>query len=107
MQHAHDAVINIRKYRPGLGTVLGIAGGMFLMGTSATIDTGKMDGQLHSLCSSCFFTFTIISVWYHNVISLILYMGYNIGELVSVVAKSILSLLLIIQVYLESLTSID
>jgi hypothetical protein len=40
-QLALDNAANLRKLHPSIPAILGIAGAMFLMGNTATIDTGK------------------------------------------------------------------
>ena len=42
-QKAYEKAFNIGKYYPGITLVSGTMGALFLMGSTALIDTGKMD----------------------------------------------------------------
>jgi hypothetical protein len=60
--------INIRKYHAWIPLLIGSMGGMFLMGNTASIDTGYMNGKLHGFCASKFFILTIVAQVYNTVI---------------------------------------
>lgn len=74
LQTAYDSVYNVRKLYPGFGTVLGIAGSMFLTASTALLDTGEHSTRWHVFCATTFFILTILSVWYHTCVSLVLYL---------------------------------
>ena len=48
--------------------ILGLIGSMLLMGSTANIDTGKVNGKWHGFCASNFFVFTILAQIYNTVI---------------------------------------
>ena len=48
-------------------------GGLLLMGNTASIDTGKMNGHLHTFCASRFFIITFIAQIYNTLLGAGLY----------------------------------
>ncbi len=101
-QTARDHAFNISKYRPGIGTIMGMTGSMFLMGSTATLDTGKHNTNWHVFCAGNFFVWNIFSVWYYTYVSYILYSKVKAGGKVSLIIKVVLSFLIVIQVYLDT-----
>jgi hypothetical protein len=99
-QTSRECVFNIRKYWPGVGAVLGITGAMFLMGSTANIDTGKHNEDWHVFCASNFFVLTILAMWYYTAMSAILYFKAKAGNKISVLLKITVSILIIFQIYL-------
>jgi hypothetical protein len=53
--------------------VIGLMGGMFLMGNTATIDTGKMDEKWHTTCASLFFISTLTAQVLNAVVYTLIY----------------------------------
>lgn len=104
-QTAKDNAFNIRKYNSGIGTTLGIAGAMFLTASTALIDTGISNEHWHTFCAGSFFIFNIIAVWYHTVVSVILYTKAKAGGQISVILKVVVSLLILFQAFLETKAS--
>lgn len=103
LQTSYDCVCNIHSLQPGFGCVLGIAGAMFLTASTALIDTGKHSTQWHVFCAVTFFILSVLSVWYHTLVSIYLRVVAKGGSLISVAIKSFLSLLLVFQVALQIL----
>jgi hypothetical protein len=99
-----ENVINIHQYKPSIMLVIGIIGSFLLMGTTATIDTGKMNDKWHNSCASSFFIFTLIAQIYNTAIFSHLYFKYNAVSRTSTYLKIIHLVLLIIQL-LESTNS--
>lgn len=98
---ARDHAFNIRKYRPEIGTVMGITGSLFLMGSTATLDTGKHNTNWHVFCAGNFFVWNIFSVWWYTFVSAIFYSKLKIGGS-SLIVKVIMSGLILYQVILDS-----
>jgi hypothetical protein len=101
-QTAYDNAFNLRKYWPGIGTTLGMAGAMFLMGSTATLDTGKHNTNWHVMCAGSFFILSILAVWYYTIMSVVLYANAQAGGQISLGLKIAGSLLILLQVYLET-----
>lgn len=76
-------------------------GTLYLFGSTATIDTGRMNMKLHVHCAGMFFILTIASCIYNTVICWAVYQGTKKISKVSISLKLILSVLLIYQLYLE------
>ena len=102
IQTAHDHAFNISKHKPGVGIVMGIAGAMFLMGSTANLDTGKHNTNWHVFCAGNFFVWSIFSVWYHTYISVVLYTKAKAGEKIPTIIKVVLSILILIQVVMDA-----
>lgn len=100
-QSAIASGYNIRKYYPAVATVLGIAASLFLMGSTATIDTGIHNTNLHVLCASSFFIFSILSCWYYTFVSYVLFYKAQAGTKENLFFKLSLSLAFAYQAYLE------
>lgn len=81
---------------------MGMAGSMFLMGSTATLDTGKHNTNWHVFCAGNFFIWNIFSVWYYTYISVVLYNKAKAGGKISLIIKVVLSALIVIQVYLDT-----
>lgn len=99
---AREQAFNIRKFWPQIGTVMGITGSLFLMGSTATLDTGKHNTNWHVFCAGNFFVWNIFSVWWYTAMSAILYVKANAGGRISLVIKVIMSILILYQVFLDS-----
>lgn len=97
-----EAAFNLHKYYPKIPLVLGIMGILYLFGSTATIDTGIMNMDLHVMCAGHFFILTIISCLYNTVVFVGVYRATKLITKASVVIKVTLSVLLIYQVYLSA-----
>lgn len=68
-----EQAFNLRQYYPEISLVLGLMGGMLLMGSTASIDTGKMNTHLHTFCASNFFIFTLAAQVYNAIVYTFVY----------------------------------
>ncbi len=99
---AREHAFNISKYYPGIGTTMGITGSMFLMVSTANLDTGKHNTSWHVFCAGNFFIWSILSVWWYTVQSVILYTKAKAGNPISMYIKVAFSLLILFQAFLDS-----
>ena len=97
MTLAHESTFDIGKYRPQIGAVFGIGGALFLMGSTANLDTGKQNGDWHVFCAGNFFAWTIFSGWYHTFLSWALYSNTKTVSLKMTLIKTALSLAILVQ----------
>lgn len=81
---------------------MGIAGSMFLMGSTSTLDTGKHNTNWHVFCAGNFFVWNIFAVWLHTYQSVILYTKLKAGGKISVIVKVVISVLILFQVLLDT-----
>ena len=103
----YENMIHINKYKPKVTLFLGTLGIFGLFVSTATIDTGKMNTQLHVLCAGLFFLLTIMACVYNSFIYLMIYLHHKrVIKFWSLMIKLVLSVALIIQVYLNE-TSIS
>lgn len=101
-QTSYDNIFHISKYSPGIGTVMGITGSLFLMASTSMIDTGKHNTSWHVFCAGNFFIWSILSLWYYTAVCVIMYVKVKAGGKISMILKVILSLLILYQVILDS-----
>jgi hypothetical protein len=101
-QVARENICHIAKYKPQIGTIMGITGSMFLMGSTATLDTGKHNTHWHVFCAGNFFVWNILSVWYYTAMSTVLYTKAKAGGRIPTLIKIIFSLLILYQVILDT-----
>ena len=80
---------------------LGILGIIALFGNTATIDTGRMNEKWHVTCAGTFFLLTILACLYNTVIFWIIYLNIKTVKVWSLIVKTILSVGLIVQAYLD------
>lgn len=59
---------------------MGTMGAIFLMGSTALIDTGKMNGDLHVFCAGNTFLWSILANWYNAYISWVMHKKGKIGS---------------------------
>ena len=102
MTVGYNNTFNISKYKPQLGTIFGIAGAFFLMGSTANLDTGKQNGDWHVFCAGNAFVWSILSGWYHTYISCVLYNNTKGVSWKTTVGKVILSLAIVGQAVLDT-----
>lgn len=69
----HSLYPKINRYFPGLSVFLGTAGALCLMGSTATLDTGKHRTDWHQTCATTFFVLTILASLYNTFISVVVY----------------------------------
>jgi hypothetical protein len=105
LQRAYEKVFNVRKYHPEIILIFGIMGAVFLTGSTALIDTGKMNEHMHVFCAGNFFAWTLLANFYNGILGVILYRKANMGSLTTVVLKIVMLVALIIQVYLSQTKS--
>lgn len=101
MTVGYEKVFNIAKYKPQIGTVMGIAGCLFLMGNTSTLDTGKHNTNWHVFCAVNTFGWQIFSSWYHTYISWVLYKNTKAVSFGTSVTKVVLSFAMLVQIYLD------
>ena len=103
---SYENIFDIGKYRPGIGTIMGVAGALFLMGSTSMIDTGKDNVNWHVFCAGNAFIWSILSCWYHTYISCVLYSKTKAVGQNTTVIKVILSIAIVVQAILDS-TSVE
>ena len=81
---------------------MGIMGSLFLMGSTANIDTGKENGTWHQHCAAGFFLFTFLSHIYNTIIYMIIYYKIKTVSLNNLYFKIIIAVLEIIQVIIAN-----
>lgn len=81
---------------------MGVTGSLFLMGSTATLDTGKHNTNWHVFCAGNFFIWNILSVWWYTGMSAILYSKVKGGGRISLMFKVLMSGLILYQVILDS-----
>jgi hypothetical protein len=65
---AAEQGIDLKKYRTWIPLLMGTLGGMFLMGNTASIDTGFQKLELHMFCARYFFLLTILAQLYNTAV---------------------------------------
>ena len=96
-----EHAFHVKKYKPQITLFFGILGIIALFGNTATIDTGRMNEKWHVTCAGTFFVLTILACLYNTILFWIIYFHIKTVKLSSLVVKTILSLALIIQAYLD------
>jgi hypothetical protein len=81
--------------------ITGIAGTLALFLSTATIDTGIMNNDLHIQCAGLFFIFTVITCFLNTIVSWFIYSKTKKISTFSMATKVILCILLTYQVYLQ------
>lgn len=107
MTLGYEKVFNIGKYKPQYGAVMGVAGALFLMGSTANLDTGKHNTGWHVFCAGNAFVWSIFSGWYHTYISCVLYSKTKAVSFNSTLAKVILSVAILFQALLDSTAVVE
>lgn len=80
--------------------ILGVMGAMFLMGSTANIDTGITHPKWHGHCAVSFFVLTVLALIYNTVIYYIVRSKIGIISQSNLYFKLILLVLTVIQVYI-------
>ena len=96
-----EHAFHVKKYKPKITLLLGILGIMALFGNTATIDTGRMNEKWHVTCAGTFFVLTILACLYNTILFWIIYLKIKTVKLWSLILKTILSVGLILQAYLD------
>jgi len=98
---SRESGFNIRKYYPKVPLVAGITSTLCLFVSTATIDTGIMDMNIHVKAAGNFFIFSIISCITNTLICWAIYKKTSKITTISLTIKIIFSILLLYQLYLE------
>jgi hypothetical protein len=77
-------------------------GSLLLMGSTANIDTGKMNEDWHSTCASTFFIFTLIAQLYNTIIYWLIYNKIKTINYTNLLYKSFVIFLLVLQLIYSS-----
>lgn len=80
---------------------MGVMGGMFLMGSTATLDTGKHNTNWHVFNAGNFFAWSIFSCWYYTFLSWILYKKAGAVSSSNAYLKVFMSFLIVFQIILD------
>ncbi len=99
---ARESTYNIRKIYPEIGMVMGMMSGLFLMGSTANIDTGKRDGVWHQHCAAAFFVFISLAIFYNTFVYYSVYKNTNKISKFSMGVKAIIVVSMIIQGYISA-----
>ena len=99
---AMEHIVDIRKYRPQVILILGLVGSMFLMGSTANIDTGKNNGKWHTFCASKFFITTVVAQLLNAGLYAKLHFKHNMFSKNLVYAKLFMGFLIILQLVIAS-----
>lgn len=99
---AREKVFYIKKYHPEVATIIGSMGALLLMGSTANIDTGKMNDDWHVNCASAFFICTLVAQAYNTVIFWLIYNQIKTISYRNLLYKSFVFLLLIVQLIYSS-----
>lgn len=97
-----DKSFNLSIYFPAIPTIMGIMGAMLLMGSTATIDTGKMNDKWHDNLSTQFFVVTFLALIYNTVINWIIYIRIKTLKLPNLIFKTFVIGMLCVQLYISS-----
>lgn len=82
--------------------VTGMMGAMFLMGSTANIDTGKHDSKWHTFCAQKFFLLTLLSQIYNTCVFVHLYFKHKAVNKYLTYLKLAQIVLILIQLYMTS-----
>jgi hypothetical protein len=77
-------------------------GCFLLMGSTATIDTGKMNNDWHVTCASTFFVLTLIAQIYNTIIGWIIYSNIKTISLSNLYFKTFLVVLVGVQLWISN-----
>eukprot|EP00919_Chromeraceae_sp_WS-2016_P011641 GHVR01027202.1.p1 GENE.GHVR01027202.1~~GHVR01027202.1.p1 ORF type:complete len:146 (-),score=8.91 GHVR01027202.1:42-479(-) len=77
-------------------------GTFLLMGSTALIDTGIMDDDLHVMCASTFFVFTLIAQLYNTILCWIIHQKTNKLSVTILWVKTFLVVVIFIQIYVST-----
>ena len=100
-----EHVFRVKKYHPEVATFLGTMGAFLLMGSTANIDTGKMNDDWHVNCASSFFIFTLVAQTYNTVIYWLIYNEIKVVNYNNLLYKTFIIILLIVQLIWSSVGS--
>lgn len=98
---AREKVFRIEKYRPEVSLIMGIISALFLMGSTANIDTGVRSGVWHRYCASRFFIFAILAQLYNLVVCWIIHSKIGKINLINLYFKSFLFVLQVVQIIID------
>jgi len=92
---------NLAKYYPQVSLIMGIMSSFGLMFSTANLDTGIRNSDWHHYGATTFFLFCILAYWYNNVLCWIVYYKIKTISLMNLIGKTIISFLIILQIYLS------
>lgn len=90
----------VQRYAPEVSIVLGTLGALALMGSTATLDTGKHNTDWHVKCATSFFVLTIVASLYNTFITYMVQKNTRSFNRVGLYAKYIVSAFLAVWLYL-------
>lgn len=94
---AREQAFRLEKYYPEVGMIMGIMGGMFLMGSTANIDTGIRNHSWHQRCAAAFFLFTSLALFYTTFLSWVVFRKLKAISVESMLMKGALFMLMVVQ----------
>jgi hypothetical protein len=81
--------------------VVGIMGGLLLMGSTANIDTGVMNGKWHNFCAAQFFFVTLVALIYNTFILWVIHSKVGKVNVPNLYVKTILAVAILVQLYIN------
>lgn len=96
----HSRCSKAGRFLPQLSVLLGCAGAVALMGSTATLDTGKHNTKWHVRCASSFFLLSIMACLYNTLVCCLIQRISNCFSRGSMIVRYALSALLAVWLYL-------
>lgn len=90
----------IIRYLPSISVILGVAGALCLMGSTATLDTGKHNMKWHTTCATSFFILTILACLYNTFISVMVQRKTRAFKKGGLYVKYFITMLMVVWLYL-------
>jgi hypothetical protein len=102
-QLCREAMINVRKFHTKIPLLTGTIGILFLFVSTATIDTGRMDDNLHVHSAGLFFIFTVVACLLNTLVCWLINSASDTKKIssLSMDLKIVLCVLLLIQAVLQ------
>lgn len=82
--------------------IMGMMGSIFLMVSTACLDTGYREGKLHNHCAAFFFVMSLFAIQYNTVLYWLVYNNTKGVDRTLLWIKTAIAIFLIIQVILTS-----
>ena len=82
--------------------IMGMMGSIFLMVSTACLDTGYREGKLHNHCAASFFVTSLFAIQYNTVLYWLVYNNTKGVDRTLLWIKTAIAIFLIIQVILTS-----
>ncbi len=99
---SRESSYNIRSVHPEIGMVMGVMAGLFLMGSTANIDTGIRSGDWHRHCAQAFFLFISLAIFYNTFVYYSLYQNTKKISKFSMISKVIIVVSMVIQAWISA-----